>query len=63
MKLAMTPTMRICIGLVSLMISIVFAAELTGFLPDRTTTALEARKKVLESLAGWICGSALHRKG
>ncbi|MGI9329161.1 MAG: EAL domain-containing protein [Gammaproteobacteria bacterium] len=51
MKQFMTPTMRITIGLVSLLISLVLAAELIGFLPDRESSALDARTKVVEALA------------
>ncbi len=55
----MTPTLRITLGIVSLTISLLLAADFLGFLPDRTAFELEARQKFCEALAvqlSWDAG-------
>ncbi len=42
-KPSVSPTIRLSIGLVSMVISLVFAAEFFGFIPDQTKLALDAR--------------------
>lgn len=58
MRLTISPTLRITIGMVSLTISLLLAAEIFGFLPDRTAFALEARQKFCEALAVQLSSAA-----
>jgi len=53
-----TPTLRITLGVLSLTISLLLAAQLLGFLPDRTTLALENRQKFCEAIAVQISWAA-----
>jgi len=46
-----TPTLRITLGVLSLTISLLLAAQLLGFLPDRAALALENRQKFCEAIA------------
>ena len=59
MKLTMSPTLRITIGIVSLTISLLLAADFVGLLPSRSALALDARQQFCESLAvqlSWDAG-------
>lgn len=51
-------TMKLALGLVSLTISLLLAAEFIGLLPDRVEVALEARKKVVELIAVQVATEA-----
>ena len=46
-----TPAMRLSIALVLLTVNLLFLANLIGFVPDESESALELRKKLSESLA------------
>jgi diguanylate cyclase (GGDEF)-like protein/PAS domain S-box-containing protein len=46
-----TPAMRLSIALVLLTVNLLFLANLIGFVPDETESALELRKNLSESLA------------
>ncbi len=46
-----TPAMRLSIALVLLSVNLLFLANLIGFIPDRSESALELRKGLSESLA------------
>ena len=59
MNKIMTPTMRVTLGIVSLTISLLLAAEFFGFFPDRTLLALEARQKFCETLAVQLSWDAM----
>ena len=50
-KAAKNPVLRLTFGIVSLTVSLLLVAQLFGFLPDRNSLELEARKKFCESLA------------
>lgn len=51
MKLSLSPTLRVTLGIVSLTISLLLAADFLGLFPDRTALTLEARQKFCEALA------------
>ncbi|MCZ6774816.1 MAG: EAL domain-containing protein [Proteobacteria bacterium] len=53
-----SPTVRLTIGMVSLMASLLLVAQLLGLLPDQTSISLDARKKVVEALATQLSWSA-----
>jgi diguanylate cyclase (GGDEF)-like protein len=59
----LTPTLRITLGILSLTISLLLAAQLLGFLPDRTTLALENRQKFCEAIAMQISWAASRNDG
>ncbi|MBN1141596.1 MAG: EAL domain-containing protein [Deltaproteobacteria bacterium] len=46
-----TPAMRLTLALVLLTVNLLFLANLLGFVPDETTSALKLRKTLSESLA------------
>ena len=46
-----TPAMRLSIALVLLTVNLLFLANLIGFVPDESESALELRKSLSESLA------------
>jgi diguanylate cyclase (GGDEF)-like protein/PAS domain S-box-containing protein len=46
-----TPAMRISVALILLMVNLLFLANLLGFVPDASESALELRKSLSESLA------------
>src|SRR5207253_2427759 len=46
-----TPMTRISAGLACITLSIIFAANALGFVPDRTGALIEGRKKLSEALA------------
>lgn len=58
MRLTMRPTMRLTLGILSLTISLLLAAEFLGFFPDRTALMLESRQKFCEALAVQLSWSA-----
>jgi diguanylate cyclase (GGDEF)-like protein/PAS domain S-box-containing protein len=58
MKIFLNPVARITLGLVSLTVSLLLAAQLIGLLPDRADVELEARKKLCEALAMQLSWSA-----
>ncbi len=53
-----SPTVRLTIGMVSLMASLLLIAQILGFLPDQTSISLDARKKIVEALATQLSWSA-----
>jgi diguanylate cyclase (GGDEF)-like protein/PAS domain S-box-containing protein len=58
MNIFRNPVVRITLGLVSLTVSLLLAAQLIGLLPDRVDIELEARKKLCEALAMQLSWSA-----
>jgi diguanylate cyclase (GGDEF)-like protein/PAS domain S-box-containing protein len=46
-----SPTLRITLGLVLIMLSILLLGDMLGLVPDRTTAIMEGRKTLAESLA------------
>lgn len=60
-KLPAAPTLRISLGLVLVTVSILFTAYLLGLAPDQSRVVLDARKKLVETLA--VQYSALAQKG
>ncbi len=51
MKLRIKPATRLSLGLMMLTISILFASDMLGLMPNSASTRLEARKKLCETLA------------
>ncbi len=51
MKLRIKPATRLSLGLMMLTISILFASDMLGLMPNAASTKLEARKKLCEALA------------
>ncbi len=51
MKLRIKPATRLSLGLMLLTISILFASDMLGLMPNSASTRLEARKKLCETLA------------
>lgn len=51
MKLNISPTIRISIGLIALTISLIMMAKVVGLVPDQRAGAIEARQKLCEALA------------
>jgi len=58
MKIRMSPTLRISIGLVFVTLSLVMAARFVGLVPEPGTEALEARQTVVEALAVQLSAAA-----
>lgn len=53
-----TPAMRLSISLVLLTINLLLLANLIGFIPDKSKSALNVRKSLSESLALQFCAAA-----
>ena len=51
-------TLRVSLGVASLTISLLLAAELIGLLPDQTEAKLDARQKVIELVAVQVASAA-----
>ncbi|MFW2403266.1 MAG: diguanylate cyclase domain-containing protein [Gammaproteobacteria bacterium] len=58
MKISFSPTLRISIGLVFVMLSLVMAARFVGLVPEQSTVELEARQQLVEALAVQLTAAA-----
>ena len=45
------PAMRVSLGLIMAVVSIILLSDLLGIIPDRTTAVIDGRKKIAETLA------------
>ena len=45
------PAMRISLGLIMAVVSVILLSDLLGLMPDRTTAVIDGRKKIAETLA------------